>query len=149
MDIVNADALASAGLMLPLRVGFDGEILDNVGSCLIVVDPNRELADDAVAIIGAAVTSSLNQTAGASPEVRLFAARVRDDDAKPEGTFSSLRLCAAMLETHGPECFPANEDGKISFARLMIDVTASEIRAFLSREEARSEEIQYGHEGPR
>lgn len=148
-DSTKSDALADAGLALPVRLGFDGEILDSVDACLIVVDPNRELADNDVAIIGAAIVTGLNHHAGASHEVRTVAARVRDADFKPEGTYASLRLCAAMLETYGPDCLPLSEQGKIPFLRLMIEATALEIRAFLLREEACGEEIHYDREGPR
>jgi hypothetical protein len=50
-----------------------------------------------------------------------------------EGTRESLSTTAAMLETYGPECFPANERGQIDFARSMTDSAAAEIRAFLAR----------------
>jgi hypothetical protein len=38
-----------------------------------------------------------------------------------------------MLETFGPECFPSDENGQVHFARVMMDVTAAEIRFFLAR----------------
>jgi len=50
-----------------------------------------------------------------------------------DGTLESLATCAAMLETYGPECFPENELGQVHFARVMMDSTAAEIRAFLAK----------------
>lgn len=55
-----------------------------------------------------------------------------DPDHVPEGTEESLAACATMLETYGPECFPANEQGQVDFARAMMDAVAADIRAFLS-----------------
>lgn len=68
----------------------------------------------------------------AAGEAQLRAWRDRDPDAKPDGTKEGLATCAAMLETWGPECFPANGHGQVDFARAMMDATASEIRAFLA-----------------
>lgn len=55
-------------------------------------------------------------------------------DAQPEGTPEALATCAAMLEEYGADCFPANDQGQVHFARSMMDATASEIRAFLAKE---------------
>lgn len=66
-------------------------------------------------------------------EQRLAAWRDADPEASPDGTAESLAECATMLETYGPECFPANERGQVPFERCMMDSVASEIRAFLSR----------------
>ncbi len=54
----------------------------------------------------------------------------RDPDSKPEGTAETLLRCANMLDTYGPDCFPANELGQIHFARAMMESTADEIRAY-------------------
>ncbi len=52
---------------------------------------------------------------------------------EPEGTAEALAQCATMLEVYGPECWPANAEGQVAFARSMADCTAREIRAFLAR----------------
>lgn len=49
-----------------------------------------------------------------------------------EGTHESLLRCATMLDTYGPDCFPANEHGQIHFARTMMESVADEIRKFLA-----------------
>lgn len=59
-------------------------------------------------------------------------AESREGDGKPEGTREALERCAKMLDTYGPECFPANDKGQIHFARAMMESTVDEIRAFLS-----------------
>jgi hypothetical protein len=43
-----------------------------------------------------------------------------------------------MLEKFGPDCFPANEAGQVDFARIMMDATVSEIRAYLRANAARA-----------
>jgi hypothetical protein len=53
-------------------------------------------------------------------------------DLDAEGTFSSLATTAGMIERWAPEALPADDNGKLSFARLMLDVAAAEIRAFLT-----------------
>lgn len=58
------------------------------------------------------------------------------EDSKAEGTVESLLRCATMLDTYGPDCFPANEHGQIHFARAMMDSTADEIRAFIAAQGA-------------
>ncbi len=55
----------------------------------------------------------------------------RPADEGPEGTREALERCAKMLETYGPDCFPANDKGQVHFARAMMDSTADEIWAFL------------------
>lgn len=54
-------------------------------------------------------------------------------DHQPEGTLEALETCASMLERFGPDCLPANESGQASFARIMLDATVCEIRAYLAR----------------
>lgn len=49
-----------------------------------------------------------------------------------EGTQESVLRCATMLDTYGPDCFPANELGQIHFARAMMESTADEIRKFVA-----------------
>ncbi|WP_242095446.1 hypothetical protein [Sphingomonas sp. CROZ-RG-20F-R02-07] len=68
----------------------------------------------------------------ASRETEIAAARAADSDSQPDGTRDSLAMCALMLETYGPDCFPPDENGQLHFARCMMDATASEIRAFLA-----------------
>jgi hypothetical protein len=65
-------------------------------------------------------------------EAKLREWRDSDAEAQPDGTIDGLTTCATMLETYGPECFPANEHGQVHFARSMMDATAMEIRAFLA-----------------
>lgn len=67
-------------------------------------------------------------------EVKAAALRsaCRARDGKPECTRESLERCCRMLDSYGPECFPANEYGQIHFARAMMESTADEIRDFLS-----------------
>lgn len=60
----------------------------------------------------------------------------RGPEEQPDGTLESLATVAAMLETYGPECFPANEQGQVDFARCMTDSAAEEIRAFLGKQAA-------------
>lgn len=71
-----------------------------------------------------------------SPANEALAANLRlaswGSDGKPEGTRESLERCSRMLDTYGPECFPANESGQIHFARAMMETTADEIRAYLA-----------------
>lgn len=52
-------------------------------------------------------------------------------EGKPEGTRESLERCAKMLETYGPDLYPANELGQVDFARAMMDSVVGEVRAFL------------------
>jgi hypothetical protein len=66
-------------------------------------------------------------------EQKLAEWRPADPEAAPDGTLDSLATCATMLETYGPDCFPANEKGQVHFARAMMDSTAAEIRTFLAR----------------
>lgn len=62
-----------------------------------------------------------------------------DVDAREvEGTRESIATCATMLESMGATIFPPNEQGQHHFARVMMDATAAEIRAFLSTAEASS-----------
>ena len=56
----SVEQLQAAGLMVPIRLGCDGEVLDAEGNCYIVVDPNRELGDDKVAVIGKIVVAAVN-----------------------------------------------------------------------------------------
>lgn len=59
--------------------------------------------------------------------------RAEDRDHGPEGTRESLERCAKMLDTYAPECFPANEQGQVHFARAMMESVADEIRAYLAK----------------
>jgi hypothetical protein len=59
------------------------------------------------------------------------AAQRATEDGKPDGSCEALERCAKMLDTYGPECFPANDKGQVHFARAMMESTADEIRAFL------------------
>lgn len=65
-------------------------------------------------------------------EAKLREWRANDPDVQPDGTAETLATCATMLETYGPDCFPANEHGQVHFARAMMDSVAAEIRAFLA-----------------
>lgn len=125
------NGLPESDVQLPLRVGHDGEILDAAGECYIVVDPNRELADAKVTTIATAIVQAVNARVTAIDEARLRSARQADPNAQPEGTLDALIRCAQMLETWGPECFPADEAGQVHFARCMMDATAAEIRAYV------------------
>lgn len=58
-------------------------------------------------------------------------AACRAGDGKPEGTRESLERCATMLDTYGPEHFPANELGQVHFVRAMMESVSDEIRAYL------------------
>ena len=49
-----------------------------------------------------------------------------------DATVESLTVCATMLETYAPDCFPANEAGQVSFARSMMDATVRCLRAYLA-----------------
>ncbi|WP_387425178.1 hypothetical protein [Sphingomonas melonis] len=72
-------------------------------------------------------------------EYRAWAAT--SPDHQPEGTLEALEICASMLERFGPDCLPANEHGQADFARIMMDATAAEIRAFLAaRQQEQSHE---------
>lgn len=65
-------------------------------------------------------------------KARLFRLQqLNSEDGKPEGTRESLETCARMLDTYGPECFPANELGQVDFARAMMESVADNIRAYL------------------
>jgi hypothetical protein len=70
-----------------------------------------------------------------SPDAEAKAAKLRAEvlavDGKPEGTVEALVRCATMLNTHAPDCFPANEHGQIHFARAMMESVADEITAFV------------------
>jgi hypothetical protein len=61
--------------------------------------------------------------------------RDNDPEAQPDGTLDGLATCATMLENLRPDCFPADEHGRVTFARSMMDATAMEIRAFLIRQQ--------------
>jgi hypothetical protein len=69
-------------------------------------------------------------------ENEALAARLRAETAKgdgaPEGTLESLERCARMLNQYAPDCFPANEQGQIDFARAMMESVADEIMAFIA-----------------
>lgn len=56
---------------------------------------------------------------------------VDPEDVTPE----ALAVCAHMLEEYGSECFPANEQGQVHFARSMMSATATCIRGFLANQE--------------
>lgn len=67
----------------------------------------------------------------------LAAWRATAEGGTADGTRESLAIVAQSLETYGPECFPADEQGKISFERALFDAGAIEIRAFLAATETR------------
>lgn len=60
----------------------------------------------------------------------------KDENCRPEGTRESLSRSAAMLELYGPDCFPADDNGQIHFARAMMESVSAEIRSFLKATEA-------------
>ena len=62
--------------------------------------------------------------------------QLNSEDGKPEGTRESLETCARMLDTYGPELYPANEFGQVSFSRAMMESVADNIRAFLDANKA-------------
>jgi hypothetical protein len=55
----------------------------------------------------------------------------RPAEEGPEGTRESLERCARMLDTHAPDCFPANDKGQVHFARAIMESVADEIKAYL------------------
>jgi len=59
-------------------------------------------------------------------------AATHNGDGKPLGTRESLAGCVSMLDAWLPECFPANEQGQVDFARGMMESVADEIRAYLA-----------------
>jgi hypothetical protein len=72
-------------------------------------------------------SSNTNETLAAQ-----FRARQLADGCKPEGTRESLARCANMLDVYAPDLYPANEKGQVAFARVVMEVVADEIRAFLA-----------------
>jgi ferredoxin len=56
----------------------------------------------------------------------------RDHQDHVEGTRESLERCAKMLNTYAPDCFPADDQGRIHFARAMMESTADEITKYLT-----------------
>lgn len=53
-----------------------------------------------------------------------------------------LRQCASMIRTWAPETFPANEDGKIHFARAVMESVASTIEAVLAGHEGMAKDLR-------
>lgn len=60
-----------------------------------------------------------------------FRKQSRESEGKPQGTKAALARCARMLDEYAPDCFPANSDGQIHFARAIMESVADEIKAFL------------------
>lgn len=56
---------------------------------------------------------------------------------KAKGSLAELRRTAKMLETYGPELFPVNEEGKIHFARALMESAAEAIRLYLRTRKTR------------
>jgi len=81
----------------------------------------------AQSLLGKPAPSATNEERAAA-----FRALIRNGDGKPDGTREGLAQCATMLDTYGPECFPANEQGQVHFARAMMESVTDEIRAFLA-----------------
>jgi hypothetical protein len=57
----------------------------------------------------------------------------KTENGKPGDTLADLLVCAKMLNTYIPECFPANEHGQIHFARAMMETTADTICAYVAK----------------
>lgn len=101
------EQLQAAGVTVPLRVGHDGELLDANGNCHIVVDPNREIDDDAVRVISKAIVAAVNEriapvtpaaVAQAAGVLRAFATLIERpplDDVLLEKV-AALRVSAAI-----------------------------------------------------
>lgn len=51
-----------------------------------------------------------------------------------EGTPESLARVASILDEYAPELFPADGNGRVHFARAMMESAADEIRAFCIRQ---------------
>jgi hypothetical protein len=62
--MINAPLFAVLGIILPLSVGEDGEIIDSNGNAVCVVDHNRELPDDRVARISVLISRPVNFVEG-------------------------------------------------------------------------------------
>lgn len=72
-----------------------------------------------------------------------FRARQRaTEDGEPDGTREGLEQCVRMLDTYAPECFPANEQGQVHFARAMMESVADEIREFLKQRDAELDRLR-------
>lgn len=108
--------------------GFSGEVV------------TAEEYDKVVAALRAELEKAReSMTPEPNQEYEAKAAAFRDsmratEDGKPEGTADALERCAKMLDTYGPDCFPANDLGQVHFARAMMESTADEIRAFVGGE---------------
>jgi hypothetical protein len=72
-----------------------------------------------------------------TPEGERLAQQYRAETSKEhtEGTREALERCVRMLNTYAPECFPANEQGQIHFARAMMEGVADEITKYLAAAE--------------
>jgi len=63
---------------------------------------------------------------------KLYRIQMLNGDGKPEGTRDELERCAKMLDTYAPECFPADDQGRVDFSRAMMESVADVIRAFIA-----------------
>jgi hypothetical protein len=125
----NLDALAERFCACPLPEGVAADLCATDPSY-----PHQRMGTNLLSV--AQAKEVLRFTLSGFPlhdgEQRLREWRDSDPEAAPDGTLESLAGCATMLETYGPECFPANEKGQVAFERCMMDSTAAEIRAFLA-----------------
>lgn len=69
---------------------------------------------------------------GADPNEETDQARRARNKAQAEGTIDALRRTAAMIETYSAGLFPVDDQGKVHFARAIMDSAAAELRAFLA-----------------
>jgi hypothetical protein len=58
------DAFGREGVRLPLTIGEDGDILDDAGECICVVDHNRERPDACVDLIALYMVEAINAVCG-------------------------------------------------------------------------------------
>lgn len=104
-----------------------------VGGLLSVIKADqRGFADGTLLNAAETMLTEIGPEKRAEAEYSYKSYCIADPEHKPDGTLESLAVTAQMIETWGPECWPANEHGQVDFARAMMESAAAEIRAFLA-----------------
>ena len=96
----------------------------------MVTQPRTEAAKRLYRRAGRAIEGLPEAIAQGEANYRAYC--MASPDHKPEGTREALGRCALMLEEYGIKDDPADELGRCSFTRIMMEATVGEIRAFLA-----------------
>lgn len=110
------------------------------GLMSIVAADGRGFADGVLLNSAKTMMGELSPESRAKAEYAYKSACLADLESAPDGTRESLAMVAEMIETWGPECWPANKHGQVDFARAMMESAAAEIRAFLKGQPATTPE---------